>query len=402
MHLETNKKFDPIFSKDFKRLWFGPALLFSLFFCFHLIFNNYLFSSIEFSETYTKLAKIEPYLFGMGLACCAYWLFSRLLSKMLMFLSKTSVFINHPLWRVVLPFFASVLRIIFFLILLVQITEHFETPQAYFLDRLLSVLIISAIAFIFVKLVDVISQLLINQYAGNTKDISVNRKIYTQILIIKRVAISVICVLSAGSTLMLFDNVRALGASVLTTAGIAGLIITFTAQRSLASIFAGLEIALSQPIKIGDFVVVENKFGTVEEINFRNVVIKLWDWRRLIVPTNYFLEKPFENWSRDAIEHLIGVVTFSVDFTLPVSKVRDELYAILEASPFWDKKVGSLEVSDIKERVMELKVLASASNPGNAANLQSELRERLMSFIATVYPECLPVTRSISIKNSSA
>lgn len=401
MKTENEKKFDNLWLNQLKNLWFGPGLLLTLLCFLHIFFNSDLFSKVELSTPYAKLVELEPYLYGIGLTIGSYWLFSRLLSKFLFFLGNTSLFIKHPIWQVLLPFFASVLRTLFCLIVLTNVTQRFNGPQAYLLERLLSVLIISAIAWTFIKLIDVISQLLINQYGGKARGAILNRKIYTQILIIKRVALSVVFILSIGSVLMLFDNVRALGASVLTTAGIAGLILTFTAQRSLASLFAGLEIALSQPIKIGDAVVVENKFGTVEEINFRNVVVKLWDWRRLIVPTNYFLEKPFENWSRDVHNHLIGVVTLSVDFTLPVAKVREEMNRLLSVSNFWDKKIGSLEVSDLKERVMELKILASAADPGNAANLQSELREHLIQFIATTYPECLPVTRSLSTKNPS-
>lgn len=401
MDLASNKKPSSLFSKGFTQLWIGPITLLAIFFFLHFICTSYLFAQLNLSEPYEKFLKFEPYLFWIGLATSVYWLFSRILSKTLLFFSKTSMFIKHPLWLVVLPFFASVLRILFFLVLLVNLTQRFGSAQAYFLDRLLSVLIIAAISLIFVKLVEVISQLLINQYAGTKSDASVNRKIYTQILIIKRVALSIVIILSIGSILMLFENVRALGASVLTTAGIAGLIITFTAQRSLSSIFAGLEIALAQPIKIGDSVVIENKLGIIEEINFRNVVIKLWDWRRLIVPTNYFLEKPFENWSRDPNYHLIGVVNLSVDFTLPVAELRNALNEFLKLSQYWDKRVGSLEVSDLKERVMELKILASASNPTNAANLQSELREQVVDFIVKKYPQCLPITRSLSAKNPS-
>lgn len=402
MKQENSKQFNPLLSSSSKRLWFGPTIVFSIFFILHLVTNSDLFLNISLSDNYSiiyaRLIEFEPYLFWFMLASCSYWLFSRILAKFLSYLGNTSIAISHPLWSLVLPFLGFVLRILFFLVLLTNLTQRFQSPQAYFLDRVLSVLIIVSIAWIFVKLIEVVSQILINQYNG--KDAQPNRKVYTQILLIKRIVLSIVFILAIGSILMLFENVRALGASVLTTAGIAGLIITFTAQRSLSSLFSSLEIALTQPIKIGDAIVIENKFGTVEEINFRNVVIKLWDWRRLIIPTNYFLEKPFENWSRDVNNHLIGVVTLSVDFTLPISKVRNELHKLLEASEFWDKKVGSLEVSDLKERVMELKILASASNPSDVANLQANLREQLINFIARVYPECLPMTRSFSVKNT--
>jgi small-conductance mechanosensitive channel len=199
---------------------------------------------------------------------------------------------------------------------------------------------------------------------------------------------------------MLFDNVRALGASVLTTAGVVGLVFTLTAQKSLGSILSSLEIAITQPIKIGDTVVINNEFGTVEEINFRSVVVKLWDWRRLVVPTNYFLENIFQNWSREQDNNLIGVVYLFVDFTLPVDKVREELNSILSSNPLWDGTVGTITVNDLQPQVMQLRVLASAKNADDVSKLRNEIREKLMSYIVAHYPNSLPQGRSINIEKA--
>lgn len=205
-------------------------------------------------------------------------------------------------------------------------------------------------------------------------------------------------ILVIGSILMLFDNVKALGTSVLTTAGFIGLVITFTAQKTLGGLFSGLEIALTQPIKIGDAVLIENEFGIVEEINFRNVVIKLWDCRRLIVPTNFFLEQTFQNWSREETNNLIGTVYLYADYTLPIPELREELKKILTASSLWDGNVNLIQVSDLQDKVMQLRILSSADSPSKAWDLRCEVREKLIVFIAKNYPQCLPITRSKTFK----
>lgn len=215
-----------------------------------------------------------------------------------------------------------------------------------------SLFVISCVAWLLFKLAHVSEQLVVNYYTTKTASNIRARKIYTQMRILKRIVYGIIFVLSVGASLMLFENVRSLGASVLTTAGIAGIVITLATQRSLPSIYASIEIALSQPIKIGDAVIVENEFGIVEKINLRYVVIKLWDWRRLVVPANYFLEKPFQNWSREQTTNLIGTTYLYVDYILPVDAVRQELTRILQECPLWDRKVNSIQVSDAKEYTM--------------------------------------------------
>lgn len=276
---------------------------------------------------------------------------------------------------------------------------HLGLPSqfSYFLDKFSSSLIIGAIAWVLFKLVHIAEQLLLQHYHANTDNDVLARKVYTQTLILKRIAMAIITILAVGAVLMLFDNVRALGASVLTTAGVIGIVLTFTAQRSLASLFSGLEIALTQPIKIGDAVVIENEFGIIEEINFRSVIVKLWDWRRLVVPTNYFLENAFQNWSREENNNLIGTVYLYVDFTLPLDKLRDELKRILQACALWDGKVCSIQVSELQEKGMQLRVLSSARSPSDAWDLRCEVREKLMDFIVKNYPASLPVSRNTSV-----
>jgi small-conductance mechanosensitive channel len=302
-----------------------------------------------------------------------------------------------------LPLFSAVFKILAFLILFNILVQYINISPAmsFILTKSTSILIIVAFSWILCRLVDISEQLLVFHYLPKKGGTVAARRIHTQTHILKRIIYTLIVILTVGSILMLFDNVRALGASVLTTAGVVGLVFTLTAQKSLASVLSGLEIAITQPIKIGDKVVINNEFGTIEEINFRSVVVKLWDWRRLVVPTNYFLENMFQNWSRDHDNNLIGTVYLFVDFTLPVQKIREELISILNNSPLWDGRVGNITVNDLQAQVMQLRVLASAKNADDVSQLRNEIREKLITYIVTYHPNSLPQGRSINLEKTS-
>lgn len=390
------------FLKDNKKLWVWPILLMFTFYIGHFFYHNYASYIFEHHAFFHHFKLIEKELYATSMVLCCYWLLTRLINKTTNYLALTSLLINHSTLRIILPFFSAVLKALAFLALFNVLAHHLSLPAAtsYVLTKITSVLIIASISWILFKLVNIAEQLLLHHYRANASANVTGRKIYTQTLILKRVAYSIITILTAGAILVLFDNVRALGASVLTTAGVVGLVLTFTAQRSLASLFSGLEIALTQPIKIGDSVVIENELGTIEEINFRNVIVKLWDWRRLIVPTSYFLEKSFQNWSREQHNNLIGSVYLYVDFTLPVAALREKLMSLLKDSVFWDGNIGKIQVGDLQKQVMQLKILASAKNADDVSSLRAEIREKLISYIVQHYPNSLPTTRYSEIKNS--
>ncbi|MBA2656420.1 MAG: mechanosensitive ion channel [Tatlockia sp.] len=378
---------------------FIPLFFMLTFSIFHLFFINYGFYFTTIFSNPIKINLIEYYCYWCVMTLGSYWLISRIINTLKLALSNSSIFLNHSRFAIFIPFFSRMLKALSFLSLFNLLVQQLNLPgdSSHIFNKVTSILIIICISSLVFKLVD-ISEKLLNQHYEDLSGTIDGRKIVTKTLILKRVAYSVLIAITIGAILTLFDNVRALGASVLTTAGLLGLIATFTAQRSLGSIFSGLEIALTQPIKIGDVVVIDNEQGVIEEINFRSVVIKLWDWRRLIVPTNYFLEKSFENWSSKQNSNLIAKVTLYVDFTLPVSKVRHQLNVVLNSSSFWDKDVGKLNVSDLKEQVMEIKILASARNASEANELKNEIREKIIDFIAKNYPQCLPTTRNYTVK----
>jgi small-conductance mechanosensitive channel len=187
--------------------------------------------------------------------------------------------------------------------------------------------------------------------------------------------------------------VRQFGTSILASAGIAGIIVGFAAQRSIATLLAGFQIAFTQPIRLDDIVIVENEFARVEDITLTYVVVRTWDLRRLVLPITYFIEQPFQNWTRTSSD-ILGSVFFHVDYAMPVVALREELDRILAASKYWDGRVKVLQVTDAGERTLQLRALASARDAASAWDLRCEIREKLITFVQQQYPQHLPRTRA--------
>jgi small-conductance mechanosensitive channel len=192
---------------------------------------------------------------------------------------------------------------------------------------------------------------------------------------------------------MTFPNVRQIGASMLASAGIAGLVAGIAARSTFASLIAGLQVALTQPIRLEDSVVVEGEWGWIEEIGTTYVVVRLWDLRRLIVPLTYFIEKPFQNWTRTTSD-LLGTAMIYADYTVPVEEVRGELNRILNETPLWDRRAWGLQVTDLTDSTIQMRALMSASNASRAFDLRCYVRERLVHFLQEKYPQCLPTKRT--------
>jgi small-conductance mechanosensitive channel len=252
------------------------------------------------------------------------------------------------------------------------------------------IVLIGWISLVAIKLA---ADLYLRRFAAEAEDNLLARKHRTQVRILERSAEILAIIITAAAVLMTFDAVRQYGLSLFASAGIAGLIAGLAARPVLANLIAGLQIAVTQPIRLGDAVVVENEWGWVEEITATYVVIRAWDLRRLIVPLNYFIEKPFQNWTRESTA-LIGSVYLYVDYSVPVERVREKVKEIVSASTYWDGKVVNLQVTDIKENTIELRVIASASNASAAWDLRCELREKLIAFLQQEYPRALPRQRA--------
>jgi len=220
------------------------------------------------------------------------------------------------------------------------------------------------------------------------------RKAVTQIRILRRAAGTLIILVTIGLALMNFESVRQFGVSLFASAGIAGLVLGLAARPVLENFLAGIQLAITQPIRIDDAVVVENESGRVEEIGSTYVVVRLWDRRRLILPLSYFLEKPFQNWTRTSAS-LIGSVYFHLDYTTPVDQIRAKLNLILKESKLWDGDIANLQVTDAKEDTIEIRILVSARNSSAAWDLRCEVREKLLAYIQSELALAIPHHRSL-------
>lgn len=218
------------------------------------------------------------------------------------------------------------------------------------------------------------------------------RRIHTQTRALTRTLSALVTLTGVALMLMTLPGVREIGASLLASAGVIGLIAGFAARPVLGNMIAGLQIGLTQPIRIHDVVIVEGEWGTIEEITSAYVVVRIWDDRRLVVPLQYWVEKPFQNWTRKTAE-LTGTVTLWVDHRMPMAPLRDALQAACESSKDWDRRQCLLQVTEAGERAMQLRALVSAANAGQAWDLRCHVRERLVDFMQREYPQYLPRLR---------
>ena len=255
--------------------------------------------------------------------------------------------------------------------------------------------VIFCVAWFLSRTVRIAHEAVVGRHDVTAADNLAARKVHTQLSVIVRMANIAIGVLGFGAMLMTFEGIRQLGAAVLASAGIVGIIIGFAAQKSLATLVAGLQIALTQPIRLDDVVVVEDEWGRIEEITLTYVVVRIWDLRRLVLPVTYFIERPFQNWTR-ATADILGTVILQ-DLAhgekVPIDKVREELHRIVEASDKWDKKACGLIVTNATDRTLELRALVSSSDASLNWNLRCEVREGLVKFLQENYPESLPKVR---------
>jgi small-conductance mechanosensitive channel len=256
---------------------------------------------------------------------------------------------------------------------------------------LAAMLLIGTIGWILIRGANTIEAMVKGRFSGHGSTIEAKRA-QTRVSVLNRLAVTVIVIVTAGAMLMVFERVRANGASLLASAGIAGVVIGFSSQRLLANLLAGFQIAISEPVRIGDSVIVEGEFGTIEEITLTYVVVRCWDLRRLVLPISYFIERPFQNWSRSSTE-LLGVVMLYLDYMAPIETIRQALKDIVSRSTLWDGRVVGLQVTDAREQVIEVRCLVSATDSGKTFDLRCEVREQLIAFIRTFCPEALPRVR---------
>lgn len=259
-------------------------------------------------------------------------------------------------------------------------------------DKLLEITLTVLISIILIRIIKVLEDYFYHKYDLNKVDNLKERKIRTQLQFIRKFTVSLIIIITVCIVLLSFESMRKVGAGLLTGVGIGGIIIGFAAQKSLGNLLAGFQIAFTQPIRIDDVVIVEGEWGKIEEITLTYVVVNIWDQRRLILPITYFIEKPFQNWTRVSAE-LLGTVFLYVDYTIPVPELRNELTKVLEGHPLWDQRVNVVQVTDNKADYVEIRFLMSARTSGEAFDLRCFVREHMIDFIQRNFPAALPKKR---------
>ena len=268
-----------------------------------------------------------------------------------------------------------------------------EPGTAEWLARLLLIGVIGLIGWAAIAALEIAADLYLRQFRLDVEDNLLARKHVTQVRVLKRAADVLVVIVTIGAALMTFEPVRQYGVSLFASAGVAGIVAGLAARPVLSNLFAGVQLAMTQPIRIDDAVIVENEWGTIEEITSTYVVVRLWDWRHMIVPLSYFIEKPFQNWTRVG-SALIGSALLYVDYRAPVGVIRDKLAEIAKSSKNWDGNVVNLQVTDARESTIELRCLMSARSAGQAFDLRCEVREQLIDFLQKHHPEALPRQRS--------
>jgi len=248
------------------------------------------------------------------------------------------------------------------------------------IGRILLMLFVLALGWAAAIALDIGAEIYLRRFRTDVEDNLLARKHITQMRILQRVVKTLLATITVAAALMTFSEVRQYGVSLLASAGAAGLVAGLAARPVLSNLLAGIQIAITQPIRVEDQVVVQGETGWIETITSTYVVVRLLDLRRMIVPLSYFIENPFQNWTYESAEQ-VGSVVLRVDYTVAVDSVRKKLDEILQQSPLWDGRVAKLQVTDLPDDKIELRALVSARSPGQTWDLRCEVREKLIAFL---------------------
>jgi small-conductance mechanosensitive channel len=270
---------------------------------------------------------------------------------------------------------------------------NLPTQYADVVSKGTGILIVGTVAWILIEVINAGENILLLEHDISLADNLRARKIHTQVKLLGKTLHVIVGLCTVACILMLFQQVRHVGASLLASAGIAGIVAGIAAQQTLANLFAGFQIAFAQPLRQGDVVVVETEWGTIEEITLTFVVVHVWDDTRLVLPLSYFITKPFQNWTRVSAQ-ITGSVILWVDYTFPVDEARKALKPIVENNPLWDKRFWNLQVSDTSEKTIQLRVLATAADSSKCWDLRCKIREDFIAYIQQNHPQSLPRLRA--------
>jgi small-conductance mechanosensitive channel len=331
-----------------------------------------------------------------------FWCLQKALSQGKITFSNWLVKSNHSIFYIFFTMISNSLQAIIYIILLNILLSQAGLigVSEQIIEHIMQIMLIGTIGWILIQILNGAEAFIVNKASSTPNETFKNRKITTQVKIFKSILLSITIVVITGCMLMVFDSVRTIGTGLLTTAGIIGAVGAFASQKSLAGLLSGLNIAFTQPIRIGDLVVIDGQSGQVEEITLSYVVIQLWDRRHLILPTDYFTNKGILNLTRNSTE-LVGTIMLYVDYTLEVNLLREKFLQLLNASPLWDKKVSAFQISDLKEQSVEIRGLVSARNANDLWDLRCEIREQLLQFLVQNLPYNLPKTRQSLVSTPS-
>ncbi|GIZ53884.1 mechanosensitive ion channel family protein [Noviherbaspirillum aridicola] len=253
--------------------------------------------------------------------------------------------------------------------------------------------IVCGLTWLGLRCVRAVSHTIIELHPADTPDNLHARRIQTQTRVLARSVMALIVMIGAGTALSTLPLLREIGTSLLASAGVAGLVVGFAAKPVLGNLLAGMQIALTQPIRLDDVVIVQNEWGQIEEITGTYVVVRIWDQRRMIVPLQWFIENPFQNWTRTNSE-ILGTVSVWVDYAAPVGALREQAERLCRESPEWDGRLCITQVVETSERAMQIRILVSAADAGRAWDLRCRVREGLLGFLQREYPGSLPRVRA--------
>ncbi|MGP3685393.1 mechanosensitive ion channel family protein [Streptomyces sp. IBSNAI002] len=255
--------------------------------------------------------------------------------------------------------------------------------------RFLTLVLIASTAWLAVRIATAAVDSAYARYAAATEDDARVRRVRTQVTLIQRVVTAVVVVVAAAAMLLTFPPMRTVGASMLASAGVLGIVAGIAAQSSLSNLFAGLQIAFGDTVRIGDTVVVDKEWGRVEEITLTFLTVRTWDERRITMPVSYFTSKPYENWSRGGAQ-MTGTVFWHLDHSAPVELMRDQLRHILKDIPEWDGRGASLAVTDTTPHTVQIRAVVTAKDADDVWTVRCAVRERLITWLLTHHPYALP------------
>jgi small-conductance mechanosensitive channel len=334
-------------------------------------------------------------LFAAGLALAVHTIGAAILARILRFHDVGALIVRHT--RA-----AARWVLVFAALNLVWVGAAASLPALAALQHATAIALIAAVTWLALGFIDALVAIIARFNPFEVEDNLHARRIRTQARVLGRTLKVVATVFGIGVALVTFPGVRQFGATLLASAGMAGLVAGLAARPVLGNIIAGLQIALTQPIRIDDVLIVEGEWGRVEEITGAYVVVKVWDERRLVVPLQWFIEHPFQNWTRTSSQ-IIGTVYLWADYAVPVERVREELMRLCREAPEWDGRVANMQVTELGEHAMQLRALASSADAGRNWDLRCRLREGLVAFIRREFPQHLPRARvEVALQDAEA